>query len=94
MVGIALLSGAVICWTGPGGDDGGDGTITLGDDAGGKSTLGDDAGGAGSVDGTLAGARCCCCLILSTWAVRASNLARMLAMTLMAALSSDDDMLL
>ena len=45
MVGIALVSGAVIRWTGPGGDDGGDGTITLGD----------DAGGAGSVDGTLAG---------------------------------------
>jgi|LakMenE18May11ns_1017448.scaffolds.fasta_scaffold8283112_2 hypothetical protein len=55
MVGIALVSGAVIRWTGPGGDDGGDGTITLGDDAGGKSTLGDDAGGAGSVDGTLSG---------------------------------------
>jgi hypothetical protein len=55
MVGITLVSGAVIRWTGPGGDDCGAGTITLGDDAGGKSTLGDDAGGAGSVDGTLSG---------------------------------------
>jgi hypothetical protein len=55
MVGITLVSGAVIRWIGPGGDDGGAGTITLGDDAGGTSTLGDDAGGAGSVGGTLAG---------------------------------------
>ncbi len=54
MVGITLVSGAVIRWTGPGGDDCGAGTITLGDGAGGTSTLGDDAGGAGSVDGTLA----------------------------------------
>jgi hypothetical protein len=55
MLGITLESGAVIRWTGPGGDDVGVGTSTLGDDAGGTSTLGDDAGGAGSADGTLVG---------------------------------------
>ena len=45
MLGITLESGAVIRRTGPGGDAGGGGT----------STLGDDAGGAGSADGTLVG---------------------------------------
>jgi hypothetical protein len=56
MLGITLESGAVIRRTGPGGDDGGVGTSTLGDDAGGASTLGDDAGGDGrSADGTLVG---------------------------------------